>query len=202
MLMFTLAISCLIISNLPWFMDLTFQAPMQYCSLQTTFTTGQIYSWALFLLWHRYFILSGAISNCSPLFSSSILDTFQPGGTHLPMSYVFAFLYCSWGSQGKNTEVVWHSLLQWTTFCQKYKLRTLIKLLIYLKKKWRKDWLLGSLDILSVFLWPEHIQQIGFFLFFSNQSKVTKISLKLKSVEMEIKSSITRVKCYKLVTSY
>ena len=26
--------------------------------------------------------------------------------------------YCSWGSQGKNTEVACHSLLQWTTFCQ------------------------------------------------------------------------------------
>ena len=34
MLMFTLAISCLSISNLPWFMDLTFQVPMQYCSLR------------------------------------------------------------------------------------------------------------------------------------------------------------------------
>ena len=34
------------------------------------------------------------------------------------MSYPFAFSYCSWGSQGKNTEVVSHSLLQWTTFCQ------------------------------------------------------------------------------------
>ena len=31
---FTLAISFLITSNLPWFMDLTFQVPMQYCSLQ------------------------------------------------------------------------------------------------------------------------------------------------------------------------
>ena len=29
-----------------------------------------------------------------------------------------AFSYCSWGSQGNNTEVVCHSLLQWTTFCQ------------------------------------------------------------------------------------
>ena len=29
-----------------------------------------------------------------------------------------AFSYCSWGSQGKNSEVVCHSLLQWTTFCQ------------------------------------------------------------------------------------
>ena len=32
--MFTLAISCLITFNLPWFMDLTFQVPLQYCSLQ------------------------------------------------------------------------------------------------------------------------------------------------------------------------
>ena len=34
MSMFTLAISCLTTSNLPWFMDLTFQVPVQYCSLQ------------------------------------------------------------------------------------------------------------------------------------------------------------------------
>ena len=32
--MLTFAISCLTISNLPWFTDLTFQVPMQYCSLQ------------------------------------------------------------------------------------------------------------------------------------------------------------------------
>ena len=32
--MFTLAISCLTTSNLPGFMDLTFQVPMQCCSLQ------------------------------------------------------------------------------------------------------------------------------------------------------------------------
>ena len=34
------------------------------------------------------------------------------------MSYLFVFSHCSWGSQGKNTEVVCHSLFQWTTFCQ------------------------------------------------------------------------------------
>ena len=34
MSMFTLSISCLITSNLPGFMDLPFQVPMQYCSLQ------------------------------------------------------------------------------------------------------------------------------------------------------------------------
>ena len=31
---FALAISCLTTSNLPWFKDLTFQVPIQYCSLQ------------------------------------------------------------------------------------------------------------------------------------------------------------------------
>ena len=34
------------------------------------------------------------------------------------MSYLFAFSYYSWCSQGKSTEVSCHSLLQWTTFCQ------------------------------------------------------------------------------------
>ena len=49
--MFTLAVSCLITSNLPWFMDLTFQVPMQYCFLQcqtllpspVTSTTGHCF---------------------------------------------------------------------------------------------------------------------------------------------------------------
>ena len=39
-------------------------------------------------------------------------------GVPLSVSYHFAFSYCSWGSQVRNTEVVCHSLLQWTTFCQ------------------------------------------------------------------------------------
>ena len=51
MSMFILAISCLTTSNLPWFMDLTFQVPMQYCSLQNwtlllspvTSTTGHCF---------------------------------------------------------------------------------------------------------------------------------------------------------------
>ena len=52
---------------------------------------------------------------CHPLISSSVLGTYRPG------EFIFqcpAFSYCSWSSQGKNTEVVCHSLLQWTTFCQ------------------------------------------------------------------------------------
>ena len=34
MLMFSCALSCLTTSSLPWFMDLTFQVPMECCSLQ------------------------------------------------------------------------------------------------------------------------------------------------------------------------
>ena len=76
MLTFNLDISCLNTSNLSWFIDLTFQVPMQYCSLQlwtllpspVTSTTG--------MLWLCLFILFGVIS---PLISSSILGTYQPG---------------------------------------------------------------------------------------------------------------------------
>ena len=75
---FTLVVSCLTTSNLPWFMDLTFQVPMQYRSLQhrtllpspvpsTTgccFCFGSIPSFflELFLYW-----------------SGSILGTYWPG---------------------------------------------------------------------------------------------------------------------------
>ena len=49
--MFSLAISCLTTSNLPWFVDLTVPVPMQYCSLQhwtlpplpVTYTTGHCF---------------------------------------------------------------------------------------------------------------------------------------------------------------
>ena len=78
MWMFTLAISCLTTSNFPWFMDLPFQVPMQYCSTASDFTSiiNHIHSWVLFLLWLHPFILSGVIS---PLISSSILGTYWPG---------------------------------------------------------------------------------------------------------------------------
>ena len=67
----------------------------------------------LFLLWPSLFILSGAIS---PLFPIAYLPTWA--GAHLQVSYISAFSYYSWVSRGKNTNVICHSLLQWTTFCQ------------------------------------------------------------------------------------
>ena len=115
--MFTLAISCLTTSNLPWFMDLTFQVPMQYCSLQhrilplspVPFTTGCCFCFGSFPLFFLEFFL-----HWSPVAYWAPTDL---GSS--PFSVLsFPFSYCSWGSQGKNTEVVGHSLLQWTTICQ------------------------------------------------------------------------------------
>ena len=76
--MFTLAISYLTTSNLPWFMDLTFQVPMQYCSLQnqTLLSPPDIYNWVLSPLWPSLFIIFEAVSS---LFPSTILDTYSPG---------------------------------------------------------------------------------------------------------------------------
>ena len=60
-----------------------------------------------------------AIQPSPPLYPLLLSPTIIIGhlptwGVHLSVSYLFAFSYCSWGSQGRNTEVVCHSLLQWT----------------------------------------------------------------------------------------
>ena len=117
MSMLTLAIFSLTTSNLPWFMDLTFQVPVQYWSLQdrtlllspVPSTTG----WCFFFGSVLSFFLE-LFLHWSPVAYWAPTDL----GVHLSVSYLFASSYCSWGSQGKNTEVVCHSLLQWTTFCQ------------------------------------------------------------------------------------
>ena len=118
MLTFTLAIFCLTTSNLPWFMDLTVQVPMQYCSLQNWILllsiTSHIHSWVLLLLWLHPFFLE-LFLHWSPVAYWAPIDL----GVHLSVSYLLPS-YCSWGSQCKNTEVVCHSLLQWTTFCQTF----------------------------------------------------------------------------------
>ena len=117
MSMFTLAIYYLTTSNLPWFMDLTFQVPMQCCSLQqrtllpspVTSTTGCCFALVLSLYSFWSYFSTDLQKHTGHLLT---------WGIHLSVSYHFAFSCCSWGSQGKNTEVLCHSLLQWTTFCQ------------------------------------------------------------------------------------
>ena len=143
-------------------MDLTFQVPMQYCSLQhwtlllspVTSTTGHwfcfgsVSSFFLELFLHWFPVAYGAPTDlrsssfCVRSFCLFILfmgfsrQEYWRGLPFLsPVDHVLselstmthpfwvalqvmAFSYCSWGSQGKNTEVVCHFFLQWTTFCQ------------------------------------------------------------------------------------
>ena len=90
-------------------------AILLFTTLDLASTTSHIHNWVLFLLWLHPFILPGVIF---PLISCSILGTYRSGGFLFQLSYHFAFSYCLWGSQGKNTEVVYHPFLQWTTCCQ------------------------------------------------------------------------------------
>ena len=75
MSMFTLAISYLTTSNLPWFMDLTFQVPIQYCSLQhqtllpspTTSTTGYWFCFgSVFSFFLELFLYSSPVAYSTP----------------------------------------------------------------------------------------------------------------------------------------
>ena len=155
MSMFTHAITCLTTSNLPWFMDLTFLVSVQYCSLQyqtllpslVTPTTGYCFcfgsasSFFLELFFHW-----------SPVAHWAPTDL----GNTSSLCYLSPFSYCSVGSQGKNTEVVCHSLLQWTTFCQKHGSDHFFLLLssnpVILKCKWW-EWVWRNFHKLEAFFW-------------------------------------------------
>jgi len=116
MLMFTLAISSLIRSKLPSFIDITFRVPMQYCSSQhqtllsppDTSTTGYSFSFG----------------PASSFFWSYVSALPQMHIRHLPnwkgfQCHIFLpFHTAHGGSWGKNTGMVSRSLLQWTTFGQ------------------------------------------------------------------------------------
>ena len=117
MSMFSLSISCLTTFNLPWFMDLTIQVPMQYCSLQHwTFLLSPVTSTT------RYYFCFSSI----PWFFLELFLHWSPVAYWAPTSLgsssfsilSFCLFILFMGFSGKNTEVVCHSLLQWTTFCQ------------------------------------------------------------------------------------
>ena len=76
--------------------------------------TGNIYNWV-------FFALAPSLHSFWSYFSTDLqqhIGHLPTWGVLLSVSYHFAFSCYSLGSQGKNTEVVFHSLLQWTTFCQ------------------------------------------------------------------------------------
>ena len=74
--------------------------------------TSHIHNWVVLLLWLHPFIFSWSYLSTDIQQHIGHLPT---QGVPLSVSYHLAFSYCSWGSQGKNTEVACHPLLQWTT---------------------------------------------------------------------------------------
>ena len=85
-------------------------ATLFFEALVFIFTSRHSHSWASFPLCLSLFIPSAAISL---LFSSGILDTYQPGGFIFLCDIFFAFLYCSWGSQGKKSGLLFPSSLDY-----------------------------------------------------------------------------------------
>ena len=70
-----------------------------------TSITSHIHSWVLFLLWLHLHSFWSYFSTDLQYHIGHLLTW----GVHLSVSCLFAFSHCSWGSQGKNTEVVCHS---------------------------------------------------------------------------------------------
>ena len=107
-------------SNLPWFMDLTSQVPMQYCSLQLWIllsspdpsTTGHHF---LFGPATSFFLGLLVVVLCS-----SPVTYWTPSnlGDSSFSHNLFVFLYSSWNSHSEYTGVFCHFLLQWIIFCQ------------------------------------------------------------------------------------
>ena len=91
MSIFTLVICCLTTSNLPWFMDLTFRVPKQYCSLlhwtllplPVTSTMGIVFTLAPSL--HSFWSYFSTLLR-------SILGTYWPGSTSFSIVSFFLFI--------------------------------------------------------------------------------------------------------------
>ena len=120
MSMFTLGISCLTTSNLLWFMDLCNTA---------LYSIGPCFYHQSHPRLSIVFALAPSLHSFWNYFSTDLQEYI---GHLLSWEFIFQcpiilLFHCSWGSQGKNTEVVCHSLLQWTTFCSSFSFNTILK---------------------------------------------------------------------------
>ena len=82
-----------------------------FTALDFTFTSRPIHNWVSSLLWLSLFIPSGALSLLLLQQHTGHLLAWQ--GVYLSASYIFAFSYSSWGSQGRNGE--WFAITFSTT---------------------------------------------------------------------------------------
>ena len=133
MSVFTLAISCLTTSILPWFVGLTFQLPMRYCSLQhrtllpspvisTTaccFCFGSVSSFFLELFLHgspgAYWVPTGLGSSSFSVLSFCLLILFmgfsrQENGSSLPFLFPLDYFLLELSTMTHPSLVALHSM--------------------------------------------------------------------------------------------
>ena len=106
---FTFVTSCLTMSNLRWFRNLTFQVSMQYIFTASNFCFHQQIHLQLsvILLWSSHFILSGAISDCPLLLPTQChFGHILTWGAHLPVSSFYLFILF----MGFLKQEYWHGL--------------------------------------------------------------------------------------------
>ena len=156
MLMFTLAISCLTISNLPWFMDLTFQVAMQYFSLQ---------HWTLVSLpdtsttEHRFHFVSAYSFFLEVLVSalhSPPVAYWTPSdlGAYLPVSHLLAF--------HTDHVVLQARILEWVALCSSTRSFCQNIVLWPVCLGWPSlAWLIASLNYNSPFATTRLLSMIG-----------------------------------------
>ena len=84
-------------SSLPWFIDLAFQVPVQYCSLQrwtllSPPNTSKTEHHFCFGPATSFFLELLVIALCSSLIACWTLSDLEGGGVRLPVFYLFAFI--------------------------------------------------------------------------------------------------------------
>ena len=151
--MFTLAISCLTTSNFPSFMDLTFQVPMQYCSLQhqtllpspvtsttgccfclgsvSSFLLGLLLHWSPVAYWATTDLGSSSFSVLSFCFFILFLEfSRQEYWSGLPFSSPVGHLLSELSTMTHPSSVALHvtahsftELDEQRTWCDKFKIR-------------------------------------------------------------------------------
>ena len=123
MSMFNLATSYLTTSSLPWFLDLTFQDPVECYSFQHwillspegTATTDRNFRFGSAASFFLDLLVIALCSSPVSYWVHSNLGGSSSGSWYHTFSN---FSFCLWDSPGKNTEVGWHFLFQLTMFCQ------------------------------------------------------------------------------------
>ena len=107
--MFTVTISCLTTSNLSWFMDLIFQIPMQYCSLQhqtllpspVTSTTGCCFCFgSISSFFLELFLYSSSVTYWAPI---------DLGSSFSVISFYLFILFMGFSRQESEKAMATHS---------------------------------------------------------------------------------------------